>query len=87
MAIGYLVDDLNADVNDPDFPRWKDRCTGLFRRYRPLSEKCPRPLGTGWPDDNSEIIDECLDMLERKIKAAEEMLLDNPSGSGDTPAS
>jgi hypothetical protein len=74
MAIDYLVADLGADVDDPDFPRWIERCTDLFRRYRPLAEKCSRPLGTVWPGEQTEAIDEALNLLERKIRAAEEIL-------------
>jgi hypothetical protein len=84
MAIDYLVEDLGQDVDDPDFPRWKERCTDLFRRYKPLADRCAKPLGVGWPDDDSEVVDECLDMLERKIKAAEDILIDNTDAPGNT---
>lgn len=86
LAINYLVEDLGASITDPDFPCWLERCTKLFERYKPLQERCARPLGTQWGEDNPEVIDECLDLLERKIAGAEAVLLDNPTRADDTQA-
>ena len=74
LARSFLLEDLKVSRNDPDYPRWERRCVGLFTRFDTLNKLCPRPLGDAWADEIPKNTDEQLDMLERKIKAAEETL-------------
>jgi len=73
-AIDFLVTDLRQSLNDPDFPRWKATAEALFKRYARLRTITTRPLGSNWPGDSSQVVDEVLSMIERKITAAEEVL-------------
>jgi len=73
-AVDFLVVDLHQSMDDPDFPEWKARLEQMFKRYFKLREVTTNPLGSGWPGDSSAVVDDVLDMLERKIKAAEEVL-------------
>lgn len=73
-AQDFLVEDLGALPNHPDFEKWMGRCIGLFRRYRALTGKCSKPLGSEWGDEYCEAVDAMLNEIERKVKAAEDVL-------------
>lgn len=73
-AQDFLIEDLGASPDDPDFPKWKSRTVELFKRYRKLTPKCPKPLGSEWGDEYCETVDATLDKIERKIRAAEDVL-------------
>jgi len=73
-AESFLLDDLEVLAEDPDYPKWLTRCTGLFKRFEALKAICEKPLGDAWGDEKIDTVDDQLDMLESKIRGAEETL-------------
>lgn len=73
-AQDFLIKYLGASADDPDFEKWLGRTIELFKRYRKLTPKCPKPLGSEWGDEYCEAVDATLDKIERKVKAAEDVL-------------
>jgi uncharacterized Zn finger protein (UPF0148 family) len=74
QAVTFLAKTLKADVDDPDFPRWKKKAEDLFTRYHKLKVLMTKPLGEGWKDEDQSSVDGWLDLIERKISAAEDIL-------------
>ncbi len=73
-ADSLLTDLLTQDRDDPDFYTWRSRLAALLTRYMRLRGVMEKPLGSLWADETWNSVSEFLDLVERKVKSAEEAL-------------